>query len=290
MRVYLLGPVDVTHNGREIRLSGHHQRALLAALASEVGKVVSAERLIDTLWGEQPPATARNKLQGYVSGLRKALTGAVPGDARAHWPLVTRYPGYLLSTDDVTVDLFDYRALLRLANREQDAGEFAAASRHLTEALGLWRGPAYADVSTPVFASMAAALERGRLLAIERRAECDLRLGRYDTVAEELTMVLALHPLREATRAALMLALYRRGCRAEALECYRAVRGLLREQLGIEPGQPLRRLHALMLDDDPELATQEVLADIIAASPPAALGRALPRRRTRLSSLRAPWS
>ena len=137
---------------------------------------------------------------------------------------------------------------------------------------------------------MAAALERGRLLAIERRAECDLRLGRYDTVAEELTMVLATHPLREATRAALMLALYRRGCRAEALESYRAVRGLLREQLGIEPGQPLRRLHALMLDDDPELATQEVLADIIAASPPAALGFALPRRLARLSSLRASWS
>jgi DNA-binding SARP family transcriptional activator len=286
VRVYLLGPVDVTRHGREIQLSGHHQRALIAALASEVGKVVSAERLIDTLWGEQPPATARNKLQGYVSGLRKALTGSVPGDARARWPLVTRYPGYLLSPDDVTVDLFDYRALLRLANREQDAGEFAAASRHLTEALGLWRGPAYADVNTPVFASMAAALERGRLLAIERRAECDLRLGRYDTVAEELTMVLATHPLREATRAALMLALYRRGCRAEALESYRAVRGLLREQLGIEPGQPLRRLHALMLDDDPELATQDVLADIIAASPPAALGRVL----RCLPSPRASWS
>ncbi len=270
MRVDLLGPIDVAHDGREVWLKGHHQRALVAALASEAGKVVSAERLIDTLWGERPPATARNKLQGYVSGVRKALAGARPDAISGSWPLVTRYPGYLLSLDGVSVDLFEYRALLRLATREQDAGEVAAASRHLGDALALWRGSAFADVNTPVFASMAAALERGRLLAIERKAECDLRLGRYDTVAEELTLVLATHPLREAMRAALMLALYLRGCRAEALESYRVVRRLLREQLGIEPGHLLRHLHELMLSDDPELADQSVLAHINHARPPAA--------------------
>jgi DNA-binding SARP family transcriptional activator len=260
MRFSLLGPIEITHNGREIRLTGHHQRALVAALASEAGRVISAERLIDMLWGEKPPATARVKLQGYVSGIRRALGGHVPDDGSDRWPLVTRTPGYLLSTDGVAVDLFEYHALLRLAAAEMDAGQLAAASGHLGEALALWRGSALADVSTPTLASMAAAFERGRLLAIERKAECDLELGRYDAVAEELTLVLAAHPLREATRAALMIALHRRGCRAEALESYRVGRKLIREQLGVEPGQLLQRLHKLMLSDDPLLGTRGLLA------------------------------
>ncbi len=259
MRVFLLGPVDIIHEGQQIRLIGHHQRALIAALASEAGRIVPAERLIDTLWGERPPTTARTKLQGYVSGVRKALGDSPQGRADASCLLLTRYPGYLLSRDDVSVDLFEYRALLQLASSEQNSGEIAAASHHFGEALALWRGSAFADACAPTLAGMAAALERGRLLAVERKAECDLWLGRYDTVAEELTIVLAAHPHRETTRAALMLALYRRGCRAEALESYRAGHRLLREQLGIEPGHRLRRLHQLMLSDNLELATQLVL-------------------------------
>jgi DNA-binding SARP family transcriptional activator len=259
MHVGLLGPVEITHGRHDVRLHGHHQRALVAALASEAGKVVSAERLIDTVWAESPPASARTHLQGYVSVTRKMLNGGEQYTIIRGWPIITRHPGYLLSTDGVTVDLFKYRELLKLATGELDAGEVAVASRHLGEALELWRGPAFADASTPALSSMAGALERGRLLAIERKAECDLRLGRCDEVAEELTLILAAHPLREGTRAALMLALYRRGCRAEALECYRAGRRLLREELGIDPGLQLRRLHELMLSDHPDLATHAVV-------------------------------
>jgi DNA-binding SARP family transcriptional activator len=118
-----------------------------------------------------------------------------------------------------------------------------------------------------MLARLAGALERGRLLAVERKAECALRLGHYDAVAEELTLSVAANPLREGMRATLMMALYRRGCRAEALECYRSGRHVLRDELGIEPGTQLRRLHELMLCDDPELNTQASLGRVIQAAP-----------------------
>jgi DNA-binding SARP family transcriptional activator len=259
MHVCVLGPIEIACHGRQIPLSGRHQRALVAALASEAGKVVPAERLIDTLWGDRPPAAALNKLQGCVSALRKQLSGQEPARASSRWPIITREPGYVFSAEAVTVDLLEYRALLRLAAQELDAGLTAAASAHYGEALELWRGPAYADAATPVLSAMAAALESGHLLTIERKAECDLRLGRHSQVAEELALVLAAHPARESLRAMLMLALYRIGCRADALQAYRAGRALLREQLGIEPGPVLQQLHELILGDDPRLAAPDAL-------------------------------
>jgi DNA-binding SARP family transcriptional activator len=254
VRICLLGPIEITHAGQEIRLSSQLQRALIAALASEAGWVISAERLIETLWGDQPPSTARVKLQGHVSNLRKMLDCAGSGEVGLNWPLITRKPGYLLSADGVDIDLFDYRALLKLAAGKIVTDEIADASDHLEDALALWHGPAFADARTPIVTSMAAVLESGRLLAIERKAECDLRLGRHETVVEQLTPILTTYPLREGARASLMLALYRRGCRADALACYRTGQRLSREQLGIEPGQLLQRLHELMLTDDPQLA------------------------------------
>jgi DNA-binding SARP family transcriptional activator len=266
MRVNLLGPVEITHGERLVPLIGRHQRALVAALASEIGKVIPAGRLIDTLWGDQPPASPRTKLQGCVSAVRKGFRCLTLDGESPSCPLITREPGYLFSADGVTVDLFDYRALIQLAAHELEFGHFAEASDHLGHALGMWHGPAYADARTPVLSAMGAALEGGRLLAIERKAECDLRLGRHDEVAEELGLVLAAYPAREGIRAALMLALYRSGCRAEALESYRAGRKLLRDQIGIEPGPALRRLHELILRDDPLLATPGILAGL-AGSP-----------------------
>ena len=176
--------------------------------------------------------------------------------------MITRAPGYLLSTDHVSVDLLAYRALLTRAAKEVEAGQVAEASDHLGAALAMWRGPAFGDIETPNIVNAAAALERGRLLAVERKAECDLQLGRFDGVVEELSLVLATHPYREVSRAVLMLALYRRGCRTEALDAYRAGWRLLHEQFGIEPGHQLRRLHEMMLSDDPRLAEPELLAII----------------------------
>lgn len=257
MRVSLLGPIDIVNAGREIRLSRPHERVLIAALASEAGKVISAGRLIDTIWGDQPPRSARVKLQGYVSSLRKVLTDSNGEVINGRWPLITREPGYLLSTDGVSVDLLEYRALLNSATDALEAQDYASASALLTDALALWRGPAFADAQTPILASVAVALERGRMLAMERKASCDLKVGRYEAVVEQFTSILAEHPHREGVRAGLMVALYRVGWRAEALECYRSGRQLLRQQLGIEPGEHLRRLHEMMLTDDPRLAQAE---------------------------------
>ena len=261
VHVNLLGPVEVSCGGRDLALSGQHQRALVVALASELGKVVPAERLIEMIWGTQPPRHARVKLQGCISALRKALSQAQAGMG-VSCPLVTREPGYLISPEGVTVDLLEYRSLIKLATRDLDDSNVTDAAAHLAQALALWRGSAFADVRTPVLCGMAEALERGRLLAVERKAECDLQLGRHEEVAEELTAILAAHPFRECARAILMLALYRCGCRAEALECYRAGRHVLREQLGIEPGPVLRRLHERMLADDPQLAVRDLLDSI----------------------------
>src|SRR5580658_2400952 len=141
MHINLLGPIEVSCADKPVRLSGQHQRALVAALASEIGKVVSAERLIETIWAGHPPRHAKVKLQGSVSGLRKALALAVPVSNGARLTLVTREPGYLINPDGVTVDLLEYRALLNLATGELDTGQVLAAARHLGEALGLWRGP-----------------------------------------------------------------------------------------------------------------------------------------------------
>ncbi len=259
LQVYLLGPISVTWADQEIMLRGQLQRTLMAALASEAGRVIPADRLIEMLWAQQPPRSAKMKLQGLVSALRKAIGDYANGLAGTRWPLVTREPGYLLSLDGVRVDLRDYRELLKRADGELQAGFVDSASICLGEALASWRGPALADVRSPVLGGLAAALEQGRLLTIERKAACDLRLGRYDAVAELLMQVVAVHPLREGARAALMLAFYQLGCRAEALELYRQGRKLLQDQIGIEPGRLLRQLHQLMLADSPQLTTLGIL-------------------------------
>jgi DNA-binding SARP family transcriptional activator len=154
---------------REIMLRGQLQRALMAALASEAGKVIPADRLIDMLWGQQPPHSAKMKLQGLVSALRKAIGDYAHGLVGTRWPLITREPGYLLSLDGVRVDLRDYRELLRRADGELEAGFVSSASVCLGEALASWRGPALADVRSPILEGLAAALEQGRLLTIERK-------------------------------------------------------------------------------------------------------------------------
>lgn len=256
MYVYLLGPIEVTRSGQYVRLTGRHQRALMAVLASELGKVVGTERLIEAIWGDNPPLHARTKLHGCVSALRKSLGECWPPGASERSFVATRDPGYVLIADTVTVDLLEYRMQIRHATMQLDAGQIAAAARSLAGALALWRGPALADARTPVLDGLADSLERGRLFAVERKAECDLQLGRPEAVAEELTATTVANPLRERMRALLMLALYRSGCRAEALECYRVGRRLLHEQLGIEPDQKLQRLHLCILADDPQLAIQ----------------------------------
>lgn len=274
MRIEVLGPLQVTADGRTIQLAGQRQRALLAALTLELGNVVSLERLVDVLWDTDPPATARVKVQAHVCALRQAIG---PDRPTAGGPLVTRPPGYALGHDGVDLDLAEFDVLTTQAKEASQARQPAAASELYGIALAIWRGPAFADVRSPLIRGAADRLEDRRLLAREAKAEADLALGRSDRVIAELPQWLAAHPFRERMRAMLMLALYRLGCRADALMVYRDGHHLMVAELGLEPGPPLRALHQHILADDPLLLAQPASAGGGSGPAPAASRSRVPR-------------
>jgi DNA-binding SARP family transcriptional activator len=221
----------VVEDGRTLSIERGRQRALLGYLLLRANEVVARERLVDALWGELPPATAVTALHGYVSRLRRVL-----GDGR----LETRAPGYLLHVADDELDLHRFRELL-------------AEDRH-EEALALWRGPALDDLAFEDFAQAEIArLEELRLSAVEGRFERELAEGRHGAIVGELAAAVRDHGLRERLAGQLMLALYRSGRQAEALEAYRQTRTRLVEELGLEPGEELGRLQRLILAHDPSL-------------------------------------
>jgi predicted ATPase/DNA-binding SARP family transcriptional activator len=241
----LLGPLEVAVDGERVPLGGQKQRALLATLLLEPNRIVSADRLIDAVWGELPPETARNTVQVYISQLRKRL----PAGA-----LETAPPGYRLVVDPATIDLFEFVRLSDDGRSALAAGDAAAAAETLRAALGLWRGAALADlVSVPFAQTEVLRLEEQRAAAYEDRIDADLGLGRHDQLVAELEVLVAEHPLRERLRAQLMLALYRAGRQADALSAYQSARTTLVEELGIEPGDALRRLERAILAHDPSL-------------------------------------
>jgi len=220
-------------------------RALLAALLLSSNRVVSVGRLTEHLWGEEPPETATKALQGYVSQLRKAL-----GADR----LLTKPPGYSLRVEEGELDLDRFERLAREGRELLGAGDSKAAAKRLAEALELWRGTPFAEFESEPFARDAGArLEDARLAALEERIEADLALGRHARLIPELEELVAREPLRERPRAQLMLALYRSGRQADALELYRRTRETLSEELGIEPSLELQELERRMLQHDPTL-------------------------------------
>jgi DNA-binding SARP family transcriptional activator/tetratricopeptide (TPR) repeat protein len=230
MEFRILGPLEVLPDGRPLDL-GAQKRVLLALLVLDANRVVPSERLIDALWDEDPPETARKALQVHVSQLRKLL-----GRDR----IATAAPGYRLRVEPGELDLERFRKL-------QDEGRFE-------EALGLWRGAALADLAGHhLFAPEASRLEELRLACQEERVERELAAGRHAELVPELEALVARYPLRERLRGQLMLALYRAGRQADALDAYRAVRRLLVDELGIEPGRALRELHQAILEQFPEL-------------------------------------
>ena len=239
----LLGPLEARDDGARIELGPRKQRAVLALLLLNANHVVSTERLIDDLWGEAPPETARSALQVYIAGLRKALG---PDGAS----LRTVAPGYVLEVEPGALDLARFEALRAAARASADDPEKAAL---LHEALGLWRGRPFADLESDLFAPDAARrLEELGLAVLEERIDADLALGRHATVVGELDGLVAEHPYRERFRGQLMLALYRSGRQADALAAYRAARDALIE-LGLEPGPELKALERAMLEQDPSL-------------------------------------
>jgi DNA-binding SARP family transcriptional activator/ABC-type transport system substrate-binding protein len=244
----ILGPVEALHEGRPIGLGGTKQRALFALLLLARGRPVTSERLIEAVWDGSPPDTAQKSVQVYVSRLRKAL-----GEER----IVTRDRGYVLVVEPGELDLDRFEALL--AEASGTAPSEAAVT--LRSALALFRGPALDDLALEPWAQPEiAVIEERRLLALERRIEADLELGRHRDVVSELEPLVAAHPYREHLLGHLMTALYRSGRQADALEAYRRGAGRLRQELGLEPSRSLLDLEQQLLRQDPALDREEPAA------------------------------
>jgi YVTN family beta-propeller protein len=249
-------------------LGGAQQRALLALLLIHRGEVVSTDRLIDELWGERAPPTAAKTVQGYISQLRKVLGGDAIG---------TRGHGYVLEVDSDQVDACRFEALVADGRSALADGDGATARQRLGEALGLWRGEPLADFAYESFArGEIARLGQARLAAVEDRVEAQLALGEHASLVGELEALVSRYPLRERLQSQLMLALYRSGRQAEALESYRKARAALNDELGLEPGRELQELERAILAHDPTLEP---------APRPAASRRAAARGRVRRGAM-----
>ena len=237
----ILGPLEVVDGEEVLHLGGQKQRALLALLLLDPNRVVSTDRIVDALWGEQPPRTAATSLQNFVSQLRKLLGSET---------LVTKPPGYQLRLTGGQLDLERFRRLVDEARGEPPEER----SERLRRALALWRGPPLADLGFESFAqSEIVRLQELRLAVVEDRVEAELEAGRHAELAGELETLAEEHPLRERLRAQLMLALYRAGRQAEALQIYHDTRRVLVEELGIDPSPSLQQLHGSILRQDPGL-------------------------------------
>lgn len=261
----VLGPVQVLVDGEPVTIGSPGARALLLLLVLHANQVVSIERIIDGLWGDDPPATARTIVHGYVSRLRRVLD---VGGAGAE--LLTRSPGYELRVDESRVDLFRARRLLD-ASRGQPSARRADLLR---SAAALWRGPV--PVNPPTEA-IAVELGELRLVVTEERIEADLELGRHAELIGEVRNLVREHPFDEVLVGQLIRALYRSGQRADALETYRTFQRRVAEELGIDPGPALRELHESLLRDDPTLRPSPPPAPAPAsAEPPAVVPVQLP--------------
>jgi len=271
----ILGPLEVVHDSRPVRVGAAKEQAVLAVLLLHAGEVVSRERLIDELWGESPPPTAARAVNVYVSQLRKAL--AVNGAD----PIATRAGGYAIHVAPTALDAARFEDLVGEARARVAAGDVEAAAKLLRDALALWRGPALAGLALESFArNEVDRLEELRLGALVDRIDCDLALARHESVVGELEVLVAQHPLRERLRAQYMLALYRCERQADALRAYQDARQTLVDELGLEPSPSLQRLERGILNHDRAL---EAPAGIPQPAPPETS-----RRRVRRSFAAVP--
>jgi DNA-binding SARP family transcriptional activator/DNA-binding CsgD family transcriptional regulator len=249
----ILGPLEVLDGQHLVELGRPKQRALLAVLLMHANQVVALDRLVEELWGEEQPAQASASLQAYVSHLRRALEPGRPARTPPR-VLVTQPPGYRLVVAPGDIDAARFVALAEEGHRLLEGGRPGPAAQVLLEALGLWRGPALADVADEAFAQAERQrLEELRLAALEDRLAAELALGRHAGSAAELGELVGLHPFRERLHGLLMLALYRAGRQAEALGVFQSARRMLGEELGIDPSPWLRQLEGDILRQAPGL-------------------------------------
>jgi len=256
MEVLLLGPLEVRDQGRSLNVRGSRPRALLALLALNAGRVMPADRLIELLWGDEPPPSAANALQVHISALRKVLEPQGP----PYRLLISDRSGYALKIDTEQVDFARFERLVERAHRALEQGELEQCAKLVGQAIDQWRGSALADMSDqPWSIGEARRWEELRLAAEEDRIEAAIGLGGHSELIPELESLVTMHPLRERLTGQLMLALYRSGRQAEASDVYQRTREALVEGLGMEPGHELQQLLKAIINQDRSLGmpTQE---------------------------------
>lgn len=247
MQFNLMGPLEVKGDGRTITPTAAKPRQVLAMLAINAGAMVSAEQLIDELWPEGPPKSAKTTVQTYVYHLRKILNRSKrssPGND----VLGTRPAGYVLAVPKENVDIFRFQHLVAEGRDALHRGEASQASDHLREALSLWRGSMLGDVAAgPRLQGQVFFFEEQRIETLSLRIEIDLDTGRHQEIIGELRSLTQTHCLHEWMHIRLMQALHRSGRRGEALDAYQKLRGLLGDELGLEPSVDAKQLQQQIL-------------------------------------------
>jgi DNA-binding SARP family transcriptional activator/ABC-type sugar transport system substrate-binding protein len=283
----ILGPLEVVEDGQQVALGTLKERLVLGVLLLHANEFVSRERLIDDLWGEAPPPTARKAVNVYLSKVRKALSGAGAD------PITTASGGYRLNVEPERLDASRMQVLVAEARERVAEGELETAAERFQEALSLWRGPTLAGLQLESRGrDEVAQLDELRVAVLMDRIDCDLALGRHEQALGELGVLVRAHPLRERLRAQQMLALYRAGRQADALDAYAEARRTLVDDLGIEPSEALQRLQQAILRHDPALEAPTGTAAIngAALSPApaddAAVAVSAPRSRPRRRAFR----
>jgi DNA-binding SARP family transcriptional activator len=244
MEFRLLGSVEVVINDKPVAIAASRQQIALALLLLEAGHVVSVDRIIDALWGDEPPRTARSQVQITISALRRLL---------GEFEIVTQPPGYMIKAPPESIDLACFEELTSSGARAAAEQRVPEALTDLRAALALWRGPALDGIESEVIRGAATRLTESRIATYQDCLELELQLGRHQEIISELTELVAEHPLNERFRGQLMLALYRGGRQADALETFRAGRAVLQEELGLDPGPELCRLEQAILTRNPEI-------------------------------------
>ncbi|MDX3644621.1 AfsR/SARP family transcriptional regulator [Streptomyces sp. MB09-02B] len=256
MEITVLGPLTARENGVSIVPTAAKPRQILSLLALQSDRVVPVTTLMEEIWGEKIPRSAATTLQTYILQLRRKIATALDGDPhrRAKDVLVTRHGGYLLQVQPGQVDAHEFGQLTASGRAAHEAGDHVAASELLGKSLKMWQGAALIDVRIgPVLELEVLRMEEDRLVALERRMDSELIIGRHMELVPDLQVLVAKHPMHESFCAQLMTALHRSGSAWRALEAYQRLRGTLVDELGLEPSPRLQRLHQAILSADPAL-------------------------------------